>query len=220
MNIVFDPLKSPETLTPDYVFFYDKKKNMIIDGVFSKLMFSNEYVSCSCLLLNTPFQFSLSNVTNKHHWISINTDGKPYDEPISKWNVQLLPCEPNKVLIDVLSKYEEQILMQYKQMSGIKHSCALSLRGQLNSGFISVTNDNVISGTRRNGYTDFINDSTYTIRSRNHQVFVPDRGLFKSQQTDDGIGRKFPSDTNIVLKISGVWETSTHVGITYKFIIG
>lgn len=193
MNLVFNPLEQPECLRPEYVFFYDKKKNMIIDGVFSKIMYSNEHVSCAGITLNTPFEYQNPRLVQynsqfrAHASSSKNTlsdtsvdkcksrfSSDPATDGNVKWDFQLTACEKNKTLVAMFTQLEEAILTQYKLMSGLKHSLVLSLGYQLSYEHIIV----------------------------------------------HGASNELPEHVPITLKISGVWETSTHIGITYKLCGG
>lgn len=181
MNLVFYPLQQPACLRPDYVFFYDKKKNMIIDGVFSKLRFSNEHISCAGITLNTPFEYqnprllqynTKPNTPQQKSRFNMDVVGNENGLNV-KWNFQLKSSELNHSLITMLTQYEHDILTQYKLMSGLKHTPVFSLETQL-------MYDHVV------------------VHSANNEL---------------------PEHVSIVLKISGVWETSTHIGITYKMIV-
>ena len=160
---------------------------MIIDGVFSKIMFSNEHVSCAGITLNTPFEYQNPRLVQynsqfRAHKGNATVGGDTCksrfpSDPASdgngtnvKWDFQLTPCEKNKTLIALFTQLEEAILTQYKLMSGLKHSLVLSLGYQLSYEHIIV-----------------------------HCA-----------------SNELPEHVPITLKISGVWETSTHIGITYK----
>jgi len=180
MNLIFHPLQQPECLKPEFLFFYDKKKNMIVDGVFSKLMFSNQYVSCAGMMLKTPFEIINPRLlqNNKPDIPPTSSKSRFYDlyenNAMVKWNTQLKPSsEINKNLVALLIHYEEEILTQYKLMNGLKHTPVFSLASQLS-------------------YEHIIIHSTVDV---------------------------LPANPELYLKISGVWETSTHIGITYKFMV-
>lgn len=189
MNLLLNPNDDPACLRPEYIFFYDKKKNMIIDGVFSKIMYSNDCVSCAGMMFILPFEYQNPRIVQftSMHAHPASTVRKPditsntrlpveLSDPTTyvKWNLQLKPCELNRKLVTMLIQYEEDILAQYKAMSGLKHSPVYSLGSQLAGEHIVV---------------------------------------------HCGSG-ELPEQLQITLKISGVWETSTHIGITYKLLGG
>ena len=41
---------------------------------------------------------------------------------------------------------------------------------------------------------------------------------FQEKSVDENNLPIFRSNTTIILKISGIWETSTEIGLTYKFV--
>jgi hypothetical protein len=191
-------------LNPAYVFFYDKKKNMIIDGVFSKLMFSNKHVSCIGIALETPFQIQAvrllqpSNykpdaVTNKARFTMehLDTSVAQCETKYDGGNYVNTPRHKSVASADFGYKWDVQLA-----------PCEW----------------NVELVTALSQYEDAIL-TQYKLMSGLKHTIVHSLG---TQLNYDHIvihthSNVFPENAQITLKISGVWETSTHIGITYKF---
>ena len=89
MNIILQPIQ----FNPIYLYFLERKSNMIIDGFFSKLMYSTNHFTTTGLFIDCLFQPQSIKKTG----ISIiNIDIQKNNEPINR-------------LIDI----EKQILLAY-----------------------------------------------------------------------------------------------------------
>jgi hypothetical protein len=143
-------LLQPNQFTLASVSFLEKKVNMIMDGFFSKLSYSDECMTMNGLFMEIPINilsYSIRNILQ-------------FDSNI------------NKDWIYKLSLIEKQIIQYYMFFFGVSNKTPLySLKMQLQNGTIKY-----YSPLRR---SDAV---TYYI------------------------------------KISGIWENSNEIGITYKII--
>jgi hypothetical protein len=96
----------------------------------------------------------------------------------------------NVVLIERLCQIEKEIVDRYIASYCPTKFASYALKTQLLSGTIKYHSENSII------------ESPVSIKSRNHM----------------GVGEKQMKD-KYILKISGIWETATQVGITMKFIL-
>lgn len=179
MNLVIDATISP--LRAENVYFTEKKKNIIIDGVFAKLVYSTEYMALNGLFVFFPVV--LKNQKNLH-----SANSRSYME------VDNVP--QNTKLFDTVCKLEDDILQQYKTSMGVKHTCSHTLKNQLLSGFIKIQQE----------FADNMSMGNGSLHSK------PDSAL--SQIVRETLSEPI----QCVLKISGIWETTTHIGITFKFV--
>lgn len=131
--------------------FLEKKVNMIMDGFFTKLLYSDDCMTMNGIYIELPITF-------------ISTIFYPK-------NILQFDTISNKEWIHKLSTIEKHIIQYYMFFYSISNKNAIySLKHQIQNGSIKYYKDSIYSG------------SLYYI------------------------------------KISGIWETSTDVGITYKII--
>jgi|UniRef100_A0A6C0I044 hypothetical protein len=139
-----------------YLHFLERKSNIIIDGVFSKLLYSNNNFIMNGLFIECPFQ-------------SLNP---------KKYNLSLLDFDVtnNKEIIKQISDIEKQILLYYMHFFQITNKiCTYDLSYKMQNGSLKYY---------------------YSTSSNKYSVHKPE----------------------YYIKISGIWETDTQIGLTYKLI--
>ena len=133
------------------VCFSECKKNIVINGNFTKIIYSDDCISMNGLFLNLPMQvISIENgfmIFNMNH--------------------------ANQIIVKYLYDFECEILRRYLRQSGLHKNINMALHNQLIQGRCKLYKDN----------------------SNNHSKL-----------------------SKIVLKISGIWESKTDIGLTFKFI--
>ena len=130
------------------VFFLDKKNNMIMDGKFTKLIYSNRFLTLNSLYILLP----IKNAT------------------VQK-NVLFFNVFQNEDVIQSIESVEKQLLQTYLDFYGINKTPIHSLRYNLKNG---------------------------SVKFYKHDAFH--------------------RNTMYYIKISGVWENATEIGVTYKII--
>ncbi len=160
MNILFT-IQSPNQIDINNIIFSDSKKNIIMDGNFTKIIYSNDIVSTNGIYIDFPItiQSSIECVSGKY---------------IVKFNTRDID---NSIIIESFSHLETQILEYYKQFYNCTKSISTILHDQLHHGNIKL---HIIENCNLNDL------SISTIK--------------------------------LFLKISGIWETESSVGITYKIM--
>jgi hypothetical protein len=139
MNIVINPNK----FNNQNIFFLDKKKNNIIDGCFSKIIYSSEYFTMNGVFFVIPF---ISKSSPNSIAISNNTQFAPgfkisgHQELIeTKYTVCFYTHDvKNLQYITLLSEIENSIINTYKEMNGLKKRNNLVLTNQLYKGFFKI----------------------------------------------------------------------------------
>lgn len=151
MNIIYDL----DEYNKNNMHFLEKKKNMMMDGKFTKLLYSNDYFTTIGLFLNIEFSLLIttSYVNNKSY-------------------IKLERSSNNNIIISKIFKMEKEMLQYYKILYGVKKNETYLLSNTLNDGNLKI----------------------YRKDTKNL--------------------------SNVVLKISGIWESKDSIGITYKFIEG
>jgi hypothetical protein len=182
---VFVPV---ERVSLHNVFFVDKKKNVVIDGNFIKILYSNAYMELNGLYVSfQPFaQLATNGNVAATEYISrragiVSTSAKSS----TKYAIEFAPYHfENIEVINKLCHLERAIVEQYVSMHAPNKIAIFNLRTQLMTGSIKV-------------------------QSANEPPFTSAGGAATSPQEPP---KKY------ALKISGVWETTTNVGITVKFV--
>lgn len=189
MNFILDVYQ----FHPKWIYFMDKRKNNVINGIFTKIIFSNEYFSMTGIyfpfsiyyiqpngeyeLQNQSYSAHTNSVKNQHHltqyspthqqqtWVSIYNKDHFIQQYILK-----------------LCQIEEQLLEMYKTTFSLKKTPIYSLKTQLSYGTIKIYKED----------EQYITESLINI-----------------------IGS---STSRYILKISGIWENTNQYGITFKII--
>lgn len=160
------------------VFLLENKKNMIMDGKFTKIIYSDSFFILYGIFIKIPL-FIDELTTN-----------------IIQTNKIFFKFQPNHVFhennINEIIQIEYKILEFYKEIFHVKKKYATILRNQLYNGYIKIFK-NMYYKTKHNTNTVCSNDSQ-------KENIYPKKMFF-------------------LLKISGVWEDSENIGLTYKFEI-
>jgi len=110
-------------LAKQNIHFLDKKRNIIMDGEFTKIIFSDELITINGFYILCNMQFHISsdkNVLNKNIL---------YFQPYHSSNIPLLK---------IYSELEKQILDYYKECYGSVKTPVYSLHNQLHSGNVRI----------------------------------------------------------------------------------
>jgi hypothetical protein len=149
MNLVLD-LANVDIIN---VSFLEKKDNTIVEGIFSKIIYTDEFITLNGIFIDFPLEII------------------PTDKIINK-NYLFFTLQSNYNIISKIQELETKLIDCYNIEKNICKKNVFNLYNQLISGKIKIYN---------NSYNS----------KHNH----------------------------IVLKISGLWETTNEIGITYKFIL-
>lgn len=137
------------------VFFLDSKKNIIMDGKFTKILYSDELLTTNGISVVIPFHNT--------------TIDKTYNKTLLKFQMS---DSVNVRIANELSRIEKYILEYYKQISNNTKSATTTLNDHMKNGNVKIYRDSITSTNAK----------------------------------------------TIIIKISGIWEDQTRVGLTYKFM--
>lgn len=185
MNFIVDSSK----IDWNHLFIAEKKKNIVIDGHFSKLIYSDESCIMNGIFIHVGF------LENKYEDIEdiipqIHRNNK-YSQTVFHKEIFYLDntLAINKKQIEKIIQLEENILNYYgfflQHHDDSRKVANYGLRTQLMSGMIKIHS---VEG----GNNDMRNE---IIQYNKHDLIH-----------------------HFVLKISGIWETNQTYGITYKFL--
>ena len=216
------------------VFFLDTKRNIIMDGNFTKIIYSNHFFSMNSIFLYFPIEvFSVDRRPQPYTAFRSDCDEPPgtfghggLEEPqsgvlkprfssgneqkpsaLNKKFIKFNPCTPkNASLIQDISKIETRILEYFKIYSNINVRTSNLLSKQLNTGNIKIYQEYSYSC-----------DNTFNQRnlSRDGQGSKDNQSLVKSTNDDEKYEKE---KTEFVIKISGIWENYEEIGLTYKIL--
>jgi hypothetical protein len=120
MNIVLDISK----FTLGNTFFLDAKRNIIMEGSFTKIIYSNQFVTLNGIYLYLPIEIqSIDKINNKN---------------IMKFHPS---SQLNTPLIQELSRMEYRIIEYYKQLHNITKKTTCLLTRQLYMGNLKIYKD-------------------------------------------------------------------------------
>lgn len=137
MNIVLDI----SNIYLNGIFVFDKRKNVIIDGYFSRLVYSTPdfvmnglYIKCA---LYKAHEIRHSNSYNQFSALCLSSESST--ESFRSTESFDLKNSHNVTLIGSLCSIEEYVLHQYKEIKNTNKVCVYNLRNQLYSGAIKLS---------------------------------------------------------------------------------
>ena len=215
MNIILkltDVLDETQRIDTRTIHFLDTKKNMIMDGEFTKILYVQPFVTMDGWFIECPLYLNPANEKYTNIiWFP------PYHED----NIQILRD---------FAEIEKQLIDYYIDYKGIEKRPQYSLHNQLFGGSIKIYSPYVdrnkiknIKGAIRSVESESsisaCGDDMESCFTKNTQG-TGVRILSRSSSSDllnnppTAVIRRKP----YVVKISGVWESHSHVGLTYKFL--
>jgi len=126
MNIILninDLFESSNKLCKCNLHFLDKKRNIIMDGEFTKIVFSDEFVTMNGVYLFCPILFQ--TIHDKNILVKNVVYFQPYNSA-------------NSPLLKIYSELEKQILEYYREQTSSKKTPIYSLHNQLYSGNVKI----------------------------------------------------------------------------------
>lgn len=188
----------PFSFNDEFVYFSDKSKNNIIENsLFHRILYSHQYFTMNGICIHFTLNINRIelNYDKVKHWYSMNDI---YNNGVIK--------ELERIEIEILNKLL------------LNKSPTFHINKKMNDMYIKICN-------KTNKLNNKINTS-YEISNFNDKYYVNNKSqkqLHNSKQytlnTYNTIQKNTISAYNFLLKISGVWETDTSYGITYKYEI-
>ena len=149
-------------------------------------------------------------------------------KPAKPSNKMYIPLQIHNHYSELLFQYfcnmEEKILNVYKRINETDKNMIYTLKNQLMTGFIHVSDYDDYFACEPNNEQPIISteqiqleldEDTGTVLPEKHN-FTPDKNTNKKRNEGDYSIGNYAGD--YIIKISGVWETQHNIGITYKFI--
>jgi hypothetical protein len=196
---VLDPIQ--KKLHTESILFLDTRKNMIMDGEFTKMLFATPHFTMDGVFIKFPICFSpqqLEKFQNKNIlWF----------QPFHANNISVLQD---------FAEIEKQLIDYYMKYKGVSNKTPqYSLHNHLYSGSVKVYSSlhRSMADTRSIRHID----SNSSISSQ------PDKITILSRSSSSNLSSYLdPSDPSKLksycVKISGIWESKDQIGITYKIL--
>jgi hypothetical protein len=169
-------------------FFTDQKRNIIMDGLFTKIIYSNEMLAMNGIY----FLFPIEQITIETNQNNSFLHYSPYHPS-------------NYLIIQQFMKIENGILEYYKEMNNYKHKTNTLLTKQLFSGNMKIYKEQYqIPDSEKKKLGMFHTTNSYSNNTTNTNTT-------NNNNTTNTKGQEY-----FVIKMSGVWETNNEIGITFK----
>ena len=111
MNIL---VLSTNEIIPEYIYFLDSKNNILMDGFFTKLIYTNEWFTMNGLYINLPIEIQ-------------GIDTKTYTNCGSKQTI-FFSVSQYSTLLHQLDLLEQHILSKYIPIDKTKHKSFLIMQ--------------------------------------------------------------------------------------------
>ena len=205
------------------LFMLDTKCNIIMDGNFTKINYSNQWFTMNGLYILFPIEFT-----------TIETN-------MNKVQMKYNPYLPTNIaIVQDFSKLEYRILEYYKQTRHCSRKISNLLSKQLYSGSIkifrkmsSIVGDesHTHSPKKNIGASQYVSDGERSENKYSNGLEgelakiamgcnVAEKGRVPKEEVADqeyGTSVKYSNiNTHYVIKISGIWESTEEIGLTYK----
>ncbi len=168
------------------IYFSEKKKNVVVDGDFIKILYSTSGFEMNGLYILLGIETQKDPVSS--NWMQMPVRNTPLT---SKRVITFDPySETNLKLINKLCEIEHDIIERY-----ILNKCKSKYPSY-------ILKPNLLCGT---------------IKYHSEHKEIKPRTIYPVHKTGTW-GDKHITE-RLILKISGIWETNTNVGITMKFIL-
>ena len=239
MNSILDNSVQPEPhIFEHYIKLLDTKCNNMMKGEFTKVMYSDDFVTlngiylfCPLFLLPTFQEYSIRRLTTETATYSFNPNKPPIilssknhslifekyngaksGNDISSENAQVVTTviEPK---VDSVSLYNE--VDMYRRTERIKNIISFQPNHPLNIPVIhqfSLFEKHLLDYYKQ--YTFCTKKPVYLLQTQ----LLSGSAKFYRDLNENTLNRHSPNEVHYVIKISGIWEADTTIGITYKFL--
>jgi len=172
------------------VFLLENKKNMIMDGNFTKIIYSDDAFILYGIFLNVPLLID-----------GFSTNGISGNKYFFKFQPNHIA---NEHIVNNLINIEYRILEFYKSIFRVNKKITTVLRNQLYNGYIKIyTSSHFLHRPA----------SSNSSEEASSQPMGGKPVSLRSSVMDN----VYPIKKTFLIKISGVWEDAESIGLTYKF---
>lgn len=236
MNIVLDV----DSIEIKNISFLDSKKNIIVNGKFTRLMYSNSFLTMSGLYIDFPINLHTINESNlfgisrTNNYIEDILNDSPSHKNTLFFNVnnptnvniikqicdleyKLLNYYKSEFLLSNNNNYKSFSLILNKQLSFGKLKLYKELSNSTNNTLFEEKSklQSVLFAKNSSNYFSLLPPPPPGFSTINYSGFYNNLDCIRFEEKNKTVSQK---KMHIVLKISGIWETKDEIGLTYKFL--
>lgn len=186
------------------IYFSEKKKNVVVDGDFIKIIYSTSGFEMNGLYILLGIESMKDTLSS--NWMQLPIKG--FTESIVKSDAKIMYENRNSQLtskrVITFDPYSETNLKLINKLCEIEHDII----------------ERYILNKCKSKYPSYILKTNLlcgTIKYHSEYKEIKPKTIYPIYKT--GIWGDRHITERLILKISGIWETSTNVGITMKFIL-
>ena len=191
-----------------HIFFLETKKNMVINGNFTKMIYSDSHMTFNGLYIGFEihcFEKKTIEIDQEYSSSTSSTSSPCVANHLyfSKYNTN------NIFIMNYFIQLENDILEHYKQYFNVQKKKDCLLKEQLNKGFLKVYHENHHTHTPHHAHqkkSPFQRMEKMENNANQKHYFLKEPNSFSL------------NELNMIIKISGVWENIHSIGINYKII--
>jgi hypothetical protein len=231
-NVSFNGIYIACSLILKNTVYFNEYYNMYFINKQSSYFFECEKYNCLSIFTKTPStprelcKNTLQCVTPSNTILKLTNNvyetKLPYKAPIYKTynndlneKMYLYNLNITQKLIDI----EYQIIQYYKEIYNIQKIGIYSLKKQIQNGYLKIYKRCLINNSENKTNTHIsMNRLNANFFEKNTQLLsdiIPYSFYSLDKNTEENFHNK---EQQFILKISGIWENSTNIGITYKII--
>jgi len=203
MNFTIDPASISIDDLMKNIRFLEKKQNIIMQGDFTKIMYSVDILTMNGIYLLFPIT-TLDMSKNPKRPNTSSSANPPYHKNLIWYQSN---STENEDIVKYVEELEKRLITLYLEHESLYSLCNNSRYTEISISttppkkcVYSLYNQLMMGYTRV--YRDFI---TEPVESTSGVIINRDNPVHDNKPV-------------YVIKVSGVWETTTEIGITYKFI--
>lgn len=193
-------------VNPENVFFTEKRRNVILDGNFVKILYSTEHFEMNGLHMSMHIESACRIPGTDQGILRLKNSASLPEKPQKFVEIFDPNFGENAKQIELLCKMEHDIIHHYITLHSPHKNAVHNLKTQLMSGSFRFSCENPETA---GFYGDSRSAEEYYSENRNAMRYLNKFNWPESRGSDK---REY------ALKISGIWETNFNVGITVKFI--
>ena len=197
-------VKSPNQCDINNIYFTDAVHNSANNSTFSRVVWTDNFAALSGLYIKLPLRK-----------VKTVDSGDRTNKCIAHYNV-----DHNMKVISTIQTFETNVLAAYLNTFNVidKDPC-LHIADTLMSGLLRVGCEQHPPDAASSTAGDEYEAATYASPCSRNYRRSHDAASTVDEISDAAAAAAAAAAENIILKISGVWETDKTVGVTFKYVV-
>jgi len=215
MNIAFD---IHEITIDNSIRFLDKRNNTIMEGDFTKLVYSDHCITLNGLYVHFPVHIASSPnlftpVPLLTHSLAVQSRDKERDKETERDKERKVLPPPPGLLYPV-----DLSINSYKKSYTHPNKLVVSFHPSHPKNASIMQDILLFEKSLIDYYKQYMGCSKTPTYSLKNQLLAGYMKFYRDTLTNTVSTVSSPENVNYVIKISGVWETRDTVGLTYKLL--